>query len=91
MRSYILLIFASTLVLTSCRARIGEPCQEADGCALGLYCDMEREVCDDRGKLLKKGAAETYVYPIPPKNPQAAPVPVPVPSKSGTDTEKDTR
>ena len=55
-----------------CRSQLGGKCKSKDDCALGLYCDLEKEVCDDRGKLLKKQAEEIYVYPIPPKQPKNA-------------------
>ena len=68
-----------SLVLSGCRSRIGGPCEADDDCGLGLYCNLDKEVCADRGQLLKKQAEEIYVYPIPPKaGPKgAAPVPVP--------------
>ena len=53
-----------------CRSQLGGTCKSKDDCALGLYCDLEKEVCDDRGKLLKKQAEEIYVYPIPAKQPK---------------------
>ena len=75
----IILITLGLLVLHAwgCRSRLGGDCEKNKDCGLGLYCDQETKTCDDRGKLLKKQAAETYVYPIPPKAP-AVPVPVPV-------------
>ena len=79
MRMFAIVIVCAAAVLTSCRAKVGEACQSEDGCALGLYCDLEREVCADRGQLLKKGAAETYVYPIPPKTAPGTPAPLMVP------------
>ena len=54
-----------SLSLFACRADEGEKCTQNDDCGLGLYCPPDREVCTDRGELLKKKAAETYVYPIP--------------------------
>ena len=65
------LIFVGVLVW-GCRNRLGEPCKTKDDCALGLYCDLEKEVCEDRGKLLKKQAEEIYVYPIPAKKTKSA-------------------
>ena len=69
--------------LMGCRSQLGGKCKSKDDCALGLYCDLEKEVCDDRGKLLKKQAEEIYVYPIPAKQPKGAkpvqPGVVPVP------------
>ena len=72
------LILFCVISLWGCRGRLGAPCTSKDGCALGLYCDLEREVCEDRGKLLKKKAEEIYVYPIPAKQPTKA-VPTPIP------------
>jgi len=41
---------------------------------------MEKKVCEDRGRLLKKQAEEIYVYPIPGKKAVVpAPVPIPLP------------
>ena len=66
------------LTLFGCRSRLGGPCKTKDDCGLGLYCDEERSVCEDRGKLLKKQAEEIYVYPIPAKkNKNVVPKPVP--------------
>ena len=69
--------------LMGCRSQLGGKCKSKDDCALGLYCDVEKEVCDDRGKLLKKQAEEIYVYPIPARQPKGAkpvqPGVVPVP------------
>ena len=77
-----LMLFGLTLFL-GCRSRLGGPCKTKDDCGLGLYCDLEKEVCDDRGKLLKKQAEEIYVYPIPARQPKApkgtAPGVVPIP------------
>ena len=87
MRFAMILMPLSLLLMVGCRAGLGEACDGADTCALGLYCDMEREVCDDRGKLLKKGAAETYVYPIPTNTAPGAGQPIPVPQ---TATQKKT-
>ncbi len=68
------------LVLSGCRSRLGGDCDSNDGCALGLYCNMEKKVCEDRGRLLKKQAEEIYVYPIPGKKAVVpAPVPIPLP------------
>ena len=53
------------LSVFGCRADEGEACRQNDDCGLGLYCPADREVCTDRGELLRKKAAETYVYPIP--------------------------
>ena len=70
-------------VVLGCRSRLGGPCKTKDDCGLGLYCDLDKEVCDDRGKLLKKQAEEIYVYPIPARQPKsskgAAPGVLPVP------------
>ena len=65
------------LSIFGCRSRLGGPCKTKDDCGLGLYCNLDKEVCDDRGKLLKKQAEEIYVYPIPPKTPAPRPVPSP--------------
>ena len=74
-----MIIILSAVVFFGCRSRLGGPCKSKDDCSLGLYCNLEKEVCDDRGKLLKKQAEEIYVYPIPPKAPKAAPKVVPLP------------
>lgn len=77
-RNTVLAVLTLTLLLAwGCRSRLGGDCEKNDDCGLGLYCDLDTQKCDDRGKLLKKQAAEVYVYPIPPKTP-AAPVPVPI-------------
>ena len=82
-------IFIGTLIcisLLGCRQREGQECDPEAGnqCALGLYCKAETKVCTDRGELLKKKAAETYVYPIPAgkktKSLQGQPVPTPIPA-----------
>ena len=80
----VLAIFLIGLMgLMGCRSQLGGKCKKKNDCALGLYCDLEKEVCDDRGKLLKKQAEEIYVYPIPAKQPKSAkpvqPGVVPVP------------
>ena len=53
--------------LASCRSQLGGKCSKKGECALGLYCDLEKEVCADRGQLLKTEAEKVYVYPIPSK------------------------
>ncbi|MEE2786499.1 MAG: hypothetical protein VX589_04105 [Myxococcota bacterium] len=55
------------LGLSSCRSQLGGKCAKKDDCALGLYCDLEKEVCADRGQLLKKEAEKIYIFPIPSK------------------------
>ena len=60
------------LTLVGCRSRLGGTCKTKSDCALGLYCDADRKVCEDRGKLLKKQAEEIYVYPIPAPAPKTA-------------------
>jgi hypothetical protein len=82
----VLTLFAlGTLVFTGCRSRLGGDCEANDDCGLGLYCDLEKKVCDDRGKLLKKQAEEVYVYPIPGKKAVVpVPVPTPRPTRGGT-------
>ena len=77
MRSFSNLLILSVLLiglmgLIGCRSQLGGKCKSKDDCAWGLYCDLDKEVCDDRGKLLKKQAEEIYVYPIPAKQPKNA-------------------
>ncbi|MBV71218.1 MAG: hypothetical protein CMH52_07690 [Myxococcales bacterium] len=72
MKRALLFLLLATSIL-SCRNQIGSPCKKKGDCALGLYCDLERELCDDRGKLLKKKAEKIYIYPIPPKTTPAQP------------------
>ena len=61
-------LLALTIIgVTSCRSQLGGKCTKKDDCALGLYCDLEKEICADRGQLLKKEAEKIYVYPIPSK------------------------
>ena len=55
----------AAIFLVSCHSQLGGKCAKKGDCALGLYCDMEKEVCADRGQLLKKEAEKIYVYPIP--------------------------
>ena len=71
----IALVILGTVLTVGCRSRLGGKCASNDDCALGLYCNLDKEICDDRGKLLKRKAEETYVYPIPAKAPG---VPLPV-------------
>ena len=59
------LVAMATIFLVSCRSQLGGKCAKKGDCALGLYCDIEKEVCADRGQLLKKEAEKIYVYPIP--------------------------
>ena len=77
------LLTCAAFLFTGCRSSLGGPCKKKNDCALGLYCDLEKEVCDDRGKLLKKQAEEIYVYPIPAATPKGVkstkPAVVPVP------------
>ena len=73
----LMLCALGVVLLFGCRSRLGGECESNGDCALGLYCDLEKKICDDRGKLLKKQAEEIYVYPIPSKK---APVPVPIPA-----------
>ncbi|MEE2755498.1 MAG: hypothetical protein VYA30_02500 [Myxococcota bacterium] len=75
---YPVLLVVLVVSTLSCRNQIGHPCKEKGDCALGLYCDLEREICDDRGKLLKKKAEKIYVYPIPPKTAPAHPKGMPI-------------
>jgi hypothetical protein len=62
---WVFILLLAFVGLLGCRQREGQPCGDGDQCALGLYCKPETQVCADRGELLKKKAAETYVYPIP--------------------------
>ena len=68
----VLCLIVIGMLMWGCRNRLGGPCKVKDDCALGLYCDLEKEVCEDRGKLLKKQAEQIYVYPIPAKTPKSA-------------------
>ena len=73
-QTVILCLTVVGVLMLGCRNRLGGPCKTKSDCALGLYCDLEKEVCEDRGKLLKKQAEEIYVYPIPAqKNKNAKP------------------
>ena len=59
------LVLLALVTLASCRSQLGGKCAKKDDCALGLYCDLEKEICADRGQLLKKEAEKIYIYPIP--------------------------
>ena len=66
-RALVLGVLAAAIGIVSCRSQLGGKCAKKSDCSLGLYCDLDKAVCADRGQLLKKEAEKVYIFPIPSK------------------------